>query len=131
VTRTHARLANDVAWGLWAAIQLECSLTDNVVRKLSGTRDSVVALLALHAREAGLMADASPLKAWSAVATKAALSDNTWLLAYEGSERGWLGRARPAAAHEAFSFLSQSDVRFYDEAPTDEEDENAEDDYTY
>ena len=63
----HAPLSHgsEVAWALWAAIWFERSIPTPVANKLVSNRDSAVGILALHARELGLIKKSVALHDWA------------------------------------------------------------------
>lgn len=93
------------------------SKVDSAIAKIE---DPVVALVALHAREKGLIDLPVACKAWEAHMTQAELYDRNWLLAYEGLRRGWLTSAEEAKLRGDANFgqLFAEDVAFYDDGPT-------------
>jgi hypothetical protein len=75
--------------------------------------------LALHAQDTGLIGCAIPTAAWAALLTTAELRSASWLLAYEAAIHGWLTSPTGIdhiAHDDAFDFLRDHDVAFYDES---------------
>lgn len=118
----HAPLRNssEVAWALWAAIQLRVPLSGDAAGRVAGMSDNFVALLALHADQDNLFAHPGLDKAhWEElIDADSALSSPNWVLAYEASVRGWLeGAATRVDADPFFRTLAKLNVRFYDTDP--------------
>jgi len=111
-------LTNDVAWTLWAAICLDVSLAAGPTESISKVNDCSVALLALDARNRGLMDPILDTSLWQSALGAGGLFEEHWLLAYEAQKKGWL---RPKSGRDtiasdpSFSFLRARDVYFYDE----------------
>lgn len=118
----HAPLRNasEVAWALWAAMQLEITLSAKAAKAVSQMDDDFVALLALDARERGrLPASALKVASWEAmIKDPTVLLEEHWLLAYEATVRGWLsGGQAHVTADSFFNTLMLGDVHFYDKHP--------------
>jgi hypothetical protein len=118
----HATLRNgsEVAWALWAAIDLGFSLSTAAAQAVSPIEDDFVALLALHAESLGRFPQGSlNLATWDGLASAPdAMTAEHWLLAYEGVQKGWLPAAQVAvAADPFFAALEGSGVYFYDINP--------------
>lgn len=118
----HAPLRNgsEVAWALWAAITFQINLSTAAAEAVSAMEDDFVALLALDADSRGLFpAAALDRTAWEALINyNDVMSGPNWLMAYEGTIKGWLGSAAQwVAADPFFSVLQQNNVYFYDRNP--------------
>jgi hypothetical protein len=114
----HATLRNgsEVAWALWTALAFDIRLSREVGRAVSQMEDDFVALLALDAEQRGrLPAGSLDKTSWVALASSAqALTEEHWLMTYEGQHQGWLHEGQPAvAADPFFSVLDQAGVSFY------------------
>lgn len=114
----HATLghASEVSWAIWLCLAAHAKLSKKTVAAVSKMDDSVVALLALHARSVGLAPASMSTKRWEACMTDAELLGSSWLLSYEAREKGWLpsiGVADHRAAHPAFKDLAAAGVSFY------------------
>jgi hypothetical protein len=113
----HAPLSHgsEVAWALWAAIWFQRAIPARIARRLQGNRDPAVMVLALHAKELGLVPKNVSLLDWS-VFDASSLYDSNWLLAYEAECRGWLpaNRKKYVDADPNLSALKQAGVSFYD-----------------
>lgn len=114
----HARLrhTSEVAWALWASITLGVPLKRDAARVLGSVDDDVVALLALHARESGLLPELN-VDMWMQYMTRSELRGEHWLLAYEANVKGWLppvGGVDHVAADPAFGWMKAGAVSFYD-----------------
>jgi hypothetical protein len=121
--KRHAPLRNasEVAWALWAAIDLDVSLSAEAAADVSAMEDDIVALLALDANARGRFpGGALDTDGWEAlVGYSRALKSDHWLLAYEATQKGWLTSAAPrVAADPFFSLLLRHGVYFYELAPT-------------
>jgi hypothetical protein len=83
---------NEVAWSLWAALRLKLILRRTAVDALAKLDDPIVVLQALDAEESGLCEVPLDKTRWEALMTSDSLSDEHWLLAYEGHSHSWLGQ---------------------------------------
>jgi hypothetical protein len=120
--RRNAPLRNgsEVAWAIWAAILLEVDLSSDAAGAIAAMEDDFVALLALDADERGRFPGGTLDKsAWEVLVDyDDVLLGPHWLLAYEGTHKGWLRSAAPrVAADPFFSVLKDRDVYFYDRDP--------------
>ena len=118
----HAPLRNgsEVAWALWVAILLQINLSTDAARAVSAMEDDFVSLLALDADSRGLFPAAALDKtAWETLINyNDVMSSSNWLMAYEGTIKGWLGSAaQQVAADPFFRVLQQNNVSFYDQNP--------------
>ncbi|MBI3723619.1 hypothetical protein HY251_06655 [bacterium] len=108
----------EVTWALWGLLVFRLEVSDDAARCLGTSEDSCTALLALAARDQGLLGTPAALctTVWESQLTQAGLSGPMWLLAYEATVQGFL--VPPAgdhlAARPAFRFLRQKRVRFLD-----------------
>jgi hypothetical protein len=94
---------SEVAWALWAALHWKINLSGDASGLTSRMSDDVVAVLALHAQAEGLFATQLELNHWnSLVQQAAALTDEHWLLTYEGCAQGWLMGGAPAIQGDPF-----------------------------
>jgi hypothetical protein len=115
------RNASEVAWALWAAVELELDLSDEAAKAIVAMEDDFVALIALDANSRGRFTagtlDTGP---WETLVNyDEVLSGDHWLLAYEATIKGWLTSAAPRVnADPFFTMLKQRDVYFYDINPT-------------
>lgn len=77
--------------------------------------DSVVLLLALDAREKGLLDHAALATHAKKLVQTSQLYGSQWLLAYEAIKHGWVSREKDVIdADPIFSILDQHDVIFYE-----------------
>ena len=80
-------------------------------------RDSVVALLALHAQRSGLVRTGLDTSTWRAHMNTPSLYGDLWLLSYEANVKHWLRSQGPrdhVDADDNFAFLKRNGVHFYD-----------------
>jgi hypothetical protein len=110
----HAPLGHgsEVAWALWAHIQLGISLDDPTLQAVERMDDPVVILIALDASQRGLAARAPLSQVWNNMMNLPSLTDSGWLLAYEAAAHGWLPAAH-LASHPDFARMNNENVRFY------------------
>jgi hypothetical protein len=109
--------SSEVANAVWACIALRLRLGDDAVEAISYCDDPVVALLALHCEQEGLVSKPMDKSLWSTHMTSEALYDEFWLLAYEANCKGWLpsaGGVDTVAADPNFGFLKANNVHFCD-----------------
>lgn len=112
---------SELAWALWAAIWFRRPIPTRVAKKLDGNPDSVVALLALHAKSLGLIKKGVTFPLWSSLMRRSSLYDSSWLLAYEADVHGWLPSAEKPNHVDSdpnFSQLKNAGVSFYDTTVT-------------
>lgn len=115
----HAPLGNtfEVAWALWCALRLDARIPRPACEALEGADDCVVPLLALDARDRGLLAAKLDVSKWVPAMTAAELFRERWLLSYEAAAHGWLPSSgvsdRLKEEGQAFAYLRQNDVQFY------------------
>ena len=111
---------SEVAWAVWGAIALDISLDEQVSKIVTSIDDSVIAVLALDARERGLLEiDNSDMALWTQYMSNDELYGPQWLLSYEARMMNWLPSIHPLGSDEAFGYLKQQKVTFYDSALTD------------
>lgn len=117
IVELHAGLGhgNEVAWALWSMMTLNLKISAAAVDALCQMTDPAVALLALHAETLHLAEKPLDKQLWVGLAVKESLYDEHWLLAYEGTKKGWLP-VSPSfiQADPGFDFLWQNDIEFYD-----------------
>jgi hypothetical protein len=106
---------SEVAWSLYAAICLGVTLDTAAGLAVSGMLDDIVALVALHARDLGLLPDLDTAR-WQEMIASDALEGEHWLLAYEAPLHGWLtgGPDDPIGSSARFASLRAGGVSFYD-----------------
>ena len=117
--RMHAPLGHgsEVAWALWMAIVLDVSLPARELDVIVPMDDPFVPVLALCAEEHGRIVEGRLDKdRWEEIAADEGLDGSHWLLAYEGSGRGWLADdiARKLDEHQVFGWFRENDVSFFD-----------------
>jgi hypothetical protein len=119
----HARFKQgfEVAWALWIAKLLGIVLPESVWTTICSIDDSIVALLSLDLKQAGLADGVDPVL-WAPHMTPGHLYSENWLIAYEALRKGWLPAVDGSdyvAADDFFGLLSHYDVEFYDPANSD------------
>jgi hypothetical protein len=105
----------EVAWCIWAAISMGITLATSAVDTISTIDNSIVAILALDARQHGLT-PGLVTTLWETRMSTAELYEEQWLLAYEANVKGWLpsqGGGDHVMADNNFAFLKSSGVEFY------------------
>ncbi|MGD9748099.1 MAG: RNA-directed DNA polymerase, partial [Verrucomicrobiales bacterium] len=111
------RHSSEVAWALWACLVLGVELNREATQAIVSMEDSVCALLALHAKEEGLVREPKDLAPLRDDLDGAALYSPKWMLAYEAPRKGWFRftGARDYIANDPnFSLLKGAGVFFYD-----------------
>jgi hypothetical protein len=121
ICSAHAPLGHgsEVAWALWGCIEFNLNIQDVAAEKAIDMQDSIVSLVALHARSLGLVSAHVSFATPQLRMTPADLKDDQWLLSYESNIKGWLpsvGVPDHVAAVPEFSFLKGAGVSFYDQA---------------
>ncbi len=114
----HAPLGNhyEVAWSIWAAITLGITLENAAQSAISKVDNSVVAILALDAKQQGLAA-ALDTALWEARMCEPELYEDQWLLSYEANMHAWLpsqGGGDHVSGEANFGFLKAAGVHFYE-----------------
>jgi hypothetical protein len=114
----HAPLGHhyEVAWSIWAAITLGIVLEPQAVAAISKADNSVVAILALDAKDQ-LLAPNIDTTLWEARMCEPELREEQWLLSYEANIHGWLpsqGGGDHVAQDPNFAFLKNAGVHFYE-----------------
>lgn len=116
-TRAPLGHASEVAWALWTALRFQLRVTRRSAKEVAKMRDSVVALLALHAKERGLIVGRLATAMWQGFLTTDDLYGSQWLLCYEAAVKGWLspiGGGDHIARDPNFDWLRRIGVEFYD-----------------
>jgi hypothetical protein len=114
----HAPLGHgsEVAWALWASVFYNIPISDKASLHLKNFDDSIIALIALHGVEKGLIIE-DVKEYWQKYMTSSSLKDGHWLLAYEADLKGWLP-SLDASNHidsdRHFKILKQNNISFYD-----------------
>jgi hypothetical protein len=114
---------SELAWALWTAIWFRLKVPTLLAKRLDGNPDPAVAVLALYARERGLIRRSVKFPRWLDTLSGGALYGLMWPLAYEAARRRW---ARPDHIQEVaddpnFGPMMAAGVAFFDEtvaAPT-------------
>jgi hypothetical protein len=121
IIQRHAVLRNgsEVAWAIWAAIELEIDLSAGAAGHVSTMEDDIVALVALDARRRGRFPTGLDPKTWRGfVQDPGALTGPHWLLTYESQRKGWLRSGRTLVQTDPFfSLLDRARVSFYETRP--------------
>jgi hypothetical protein len=108
---------SEVAWALWAMLSFRLRIVPAAAKVLENMSDSVVALLALHARDEGLFIRVLDVEGWRGFLSTEDLYGPQWLLAYEASVKGWLASSHGPdhiQGNENFAWLRAIGVEFYD-----------------
>jgi hypothetical protein len=118
----HAKFKQgfEVAWALWIAKLFGIVLPNSVWTTICSVDDSIVALLSLDLREAGIADNVDPTLWVQHMASEHLYSEN-WLLAYEALKKGWLssiGGDDYISANDFFGLLAKHGVEFYDTSNT-------------
>jgi Reverse transcriptase (RNA-dependent DNA polymerase) len=107
---------HEVAWSLWAILFWRLQLSDKAARAISRVENSFVALLALDAKQNGLIASGLGSAGWESRMTAPDLYDDQWLLSYEANVHGWLqsvGGGDHVASDPCFGHLKALGITFY------------------
>ncbi|MGD0078421.1 MAG: RNA-directed DNA polymerase [Sedimentisphaerales bacterium] len=106
---------SEVSWALWASLALNVRLDRGITKILGSIDDSVVAILSLDVKDKGLLEDSNlDLELWEQYMCVDELYGSQWLLSYEGQTRNWFKCAENFDTDEAFSFLKNNNVSFYE-----------------
>jgi hypothetical protein len=112
--------SSEVAWAIWSMICLKRVISEATAKYISAMDDSVVALMALYAREKKVIKKLTTTL-WQQYINGDELWGANWLLSYEASERGWLTSTSNSAfvrRDDFFGTLQKMNVRFFDEKRT-------------
>jgi hypothetical protein len=110
---SHLDHGSEVAWAIWTCIRLSIPIHEPVLLSLAQSSDSIVRILALLARERGLLEGSISLESWEQQLSENSLYDEHWLFAYEANVRGWFGTSHDDVKADAnFSELKSSGVSF-------------------
>lgn len=114
----HAPLGNgsELAWAIWLSIAHGAKMSQASANAVSKMSDNVVALLALDARQRGLVDGTLDTGLWENLLTVDELDGPNWLLSYEAEVKGWLrgtGAASHIDTHPFFRALRGAGVHFY------------------
>lgn len=114
VIERHAPLGHgsEVAWAVWAHIQLSLSLDVNALSAIERMEDSVVALVTLDAESRGLCPRQVQSATWTAMTGQGSLFNASWLLAYEAGIKGWLANPHLSKIPD-FVSMKSAGVSFY------------------
>lgn len=112
------RNSYEISWGLWMAKSLKIKIKKQLISKIFELEDSISILIALDLANSGLIEGSlsAELKHLSnKVLDENSLYNEFWLLAYEGSLKGWL---RPNSnfleQDDFFRILADKKISFYD-----------------
>lgn len=112
----HCDLNNEfeTSWALWTMKALKLSVTESTAKSLSGSSNSIVILVCLDLKQAGLIKKGLDTTFWTTMMTKEQLYSENWLLAYEAKLRGWLKTADNYLDLDPFfKVLKDKKVHFY------------------
>jgi hypothetical protein len=114
VVASHAELdhGSEVAWALWAHVQLSIPVDESELAAAEAMSDPVVALITLDAAFRGLTSRMPESAVWNSMMTAAELTGPGWLLAYEAGVKGWLPSAH-IAQDPGFAAMQAANVEFY------------------
>ena len=116
VVEDHAGLGHhsEVVWALWMCWDLDLSLSDANVDRVSEMHSSVCALLLLKLHDMGKLGKAPKNTYWNAFETSESLHGDLWLLSYEAGVRGWAAFGDAHIDGEPrFRVLRDANVRFF------------------
>lgn len=124
IVNRHAPMnhGSEVAWAMWASIDLGIPLTSEATRSLQRIEDPVVSVLALHAEDIGL-AEGLNKDRWLDRMTTSDLYGPDWLVAYEADLKNWLpskGEGSHVDSDPCFSFLKDKGVSFFNPGTSEE-----------
>jgi hypothetical protein len=119
VALKHARLGHgsEVSWALWLCIANRVAISQTAAAAVGEMEDDIVALLALHANQLGLVVGGLPTAKWAQLMTSDELRGPHWLLSYEARVKNWLPSFQSAdhvAPDPFFARIRAAQVSFYD-----------------
>jgi hypothetical protein len=114
IHQCDSNYGSEAAWSVWASIFFGIAINAEAAVALSKMQDSIVVLLALDARQRGLIPVGLNTTLWESCMNQASLYDSQWLLSYEANIKGWLPfRTDYVLADPNFRFLKNNGVEFY------------------
>lgn len=114
---SHAH-GSEIAWAIWLAICFKIEIEEIIAKKISSIDDSIVRIIALHAKQLGLIPKLNTDQ-WRRDLIKDSLTDEKWLFAYESNVKNWLTPATGGdfvGVNSVFKLLKSANVHFYEEA---------------
>lgn len=108
---------SEVGYAIWGCMLFDIKIDRRAVDAIKMMNDSIVALLALHAKHIGLIPPSESFPLWEAEMQVESLYGDQWLLTYEATMKKWLPSLDGTdfiASHPCFAFLRSSNVSFYD-----------------
>jgi hypothetical protein len=108
---------SEVAWLLWICKELDLDLDKAIVEDAAKMGNAACTLLLLDLHYSQVLTPGVPVSLLTPVAKVEELMSKSWLLAYEGGRRQWLGNADVTyiKTHPFFGPLLDAGVQFYDE----------------
>ena len=107
--------SNEVAWALWGLMRLNLRISAETAKVIAKMDDSVIALLALDARDRKLIDGHLVTSNWESYCRCDELEGDKWLLAYESNVKNWLQPSNDyVAQHPTFKLFKSAHVSFYD-----------------
>ena len=116
VRHAPAGHSSEVAWALWAHIELGASLDQDAQKAVEAMDDPICSLIAHHLRSDGRFGS-SPAFTGARHNEAAELWGPQWMLTYEARAQGWLpdpGVGSDPLTDPHFTSLFAAGVRFYD-----------------
>lgn len=110
----------EVSWALWICKKFSLTIDREVGINIIKMRDAISCLILLdiiHNTPQLVEIDAALLKELSDLNssfTNNSLTEEGWLLVYEGTKKGWLSRADLIEENIFFSLLKKNNIEFYD-----------------
>lgn len=110
----HGRLGHtsEVAWAIWGFLLLEQKIPDDASKVVCEMKDSVVLLLALDAKEKGLLDNKELAAQVKKIADAESLYGPHWLLSYEAAVHDW-GPKTHVTKDPVFKSMKSAGVYFY------------------
>ena len=124
IIKQHSILghSSEVAWAIWGFLLLDKKIPKEAANEIVKMNDSTVLLLALDAKEKGLLDHPELTDHVKKFMTSESLYGPQWLLAYEAVNQKWVpaSQRRHVADDPFFSYLKKKEIRFYNNQDIDD-----------
>lgn len=117
IIKEHSILGHtsEVAWAIWGFLLLKAKISDETAEEIAKMNDPLVLLLALDAKEKGLIKSKAIGAAASELMSAESLYDHNWMLAYEAPQKRWVKKSdtQHVESDPIFKLFKSAGVSFY------------------
>ena len=107
---------SEVCWAMWLLWEIEAVVEDAAKTEIERMNNGIVATMALFLEDKAKFRGSIDTRFWEGTAGHHAFQGHLWLLAYEGSKRGWLPiKGKDLDAFNIANLLHEQNVSFLDE----------------